>query len=343
MTDAPGVLLVNLGTPSAPTPRAVGAYLREFLMDGRVIDIGTPMRAALVHGVIAPLRSPKSAEAYRAIWTEAGSPLLTHSQALADAVAHARPQYRVQLAMRYGEPSMQAGLAELRRQGCTSIVLAPLYPQFAASTTGSTLERAYALAAKTWNPIDLRTVEPFYDNPDYLDALARSCEAATRRCGHLLLSFHGVPERHLHKSDPTGEHCLREGCCDAIGPHNARCYRAHCFATARGVAERLGLAPDAFTISFQSRLGRARWTEPSTETVLHELAQRGVHNLAVACPAFVVDGLESLEEIGMRGKELFTAAGGQRFELIPCLNQNPDWVEALCGRIDAAAGVTRGD
>jgi len=335
-----GVLLVNLGTPDAPHAPEVRRYLREFLSDPRVLDISPIGRWLLLNLIILPLRPARSAEAYQKIWTAGGSPLLTHSRDLCERVRAALPDLEVELAMRYGNPSIRAGLAALRDRGCERIVVFPLYPQYAASSTGSSLEAVYREAAKLWNTPYLSVVPPFYEDPGFIAAFAEvgAPVLAELRPDHVLYSFHGLPERHMHKSDVSGSHCLRsEHCCDALVAANRHCYRAQCHATARALTARLGLAPEATTISFQSRLGRAVWIRPYTDVVLPELARRGVKRVAVFCPAFVADCLETLEEIGMRAEADFKAAGGEALRLIPSLNAHPSWVGAAVDLIRETA------
>jgi protoporphyrin/coproporphyrin ferrochelatase len=340
-----GVLLVNLGTPDAPESGPVRRYLREFLSDPRVLDINPVGRWALLELVILPRRPAESAAAYRKIWLEEGSPLLVYGQALAEGVrARLDPDhYRVELAMRYGEPSIDAGLGRLRAAGCDHLVVVPLYPQYASSSTGSTVEAVYRSAARHWNTPFVTVVPPFYDDPRFIGAF----EAVTRpvlddlQPDHVLFSFHGLPERHVLKSDETTRHCLRsETCCGRIIDANRNCYRAQCFATARALASRLSLADDDYTISFQSRLGRAVWIRPYTDHLLAELPGRGVRKLAVVCPAFVADCLETLEEIGIRANADFQAAGGEQLRLVPSLNAEPAWVDAVVGFVrDAQYGA----
>lgn len=351
-----GLLLANLGSPEAPTTPAVRRYLREFLLDGRVIDIPAPLRALLVGGIIAPFRAPRSAHAYATVWTPEGSPLLANSRRLARAVeAELGPQWRVALGMRYGEPSLAQALDDLVSQGCDRVRVLPLYPQYATATVGSTLAAVYRLAARSWNTPALSAVAPFHDDPRYLDAVADSGRAIVdehRGRGHVVFSFHGLPERHLEKSraetarlssacagekfpssagvEPGTAECLRrDGCCDVIGPCNRFCYRAQCLATARGVAARLGLDAGEWSASFQSRLGRGTWIRPYTEEVLRELGARRAGTLVVFSPAFVADCLETLEEIGERGRRTYREAGGEDLVLVPSLNDRPGWVRLV--------------
>lgn len=339
MSARPGVLLLNLGTPDAPTPPEVRRYLREFLSDPRVIDINPVGRWLLLELVILPTRPRKSAEAYAKIWGEQGSPLLHNGQALREAVSERLPEIPVVLGMRYGNPSIAAGLDELHALGCDHVVVLPLFPQYASSSTGSAAEKVYREAGKRWNTPFVTVVPPFYDDLRFVEAFAQVGQPVldALRPDHVLMSFHGLPERHMRKSDPTGQHCLQaEGCCEKIVDANRNCYRAQCFATARALAGRLGLPPPQWSVSFQSRLGRDPWIKPYTDERLVELAAQGVRRMAVFCPAFVADCLETLEEIGMRAQADFQAAGGERLELVPSLNAHPAWVDAVVGLLHDA-------
>lgn len=332
-----GILLVNLGTPDAPRTAQVRRYLREFLGDPLVIDIPGPLRWLLVNGIIAPFRSPKSAEAYGKVWTERGSPLLYHSLDLRDRMREALDGVSVELAMRYGRPSIQAGLASLVESGCERVLSAPLYPQYAWSSTRSTVEAVQRAAARGSAPVELDFLPAFYEHPRFLEAFAAVGAPVLRELepDHVLFSFHGLPERHLTKADPGGGHCLVQGdCCDRIVEANRDCYRAQCFATARGLRERLGLERKDCTIAFQSRLGRTPWIQPFTDEVVEQLAAGGTKRLAVFCPAFVADCLETLEEIGMRARDEFRAAGGEELRLVPSLNANAAWVEGLAAILE---------
>lgn len=333
-----GILLVNLGTPDAPHTAEVRRYLREFLGDPRVLDMNPLGRFLLLNLVILPFRPAKSAEAYEKIWTPEGSPLLVYGRALAAGLARTFPEAEVVLAMRYGNPSLADGLAKLRAAGCDRVVVVPLYPQYASSTTGSTLEAVYEAAGGAVNTPFLQVVPPFYDDPAFLDAFAAQGRATLAELApdHVLFSFHGLPESHVRKADETGRHCLASAdCCAAITAANRNCYRAQCFATARGIAAHLDLGPegDRWSVAFQSRLGRVPWIRPYTDERIHALAAAGCKRLAVYCPAFVADCLETLEEIGLRGLETFREAGGERLALVPSLNAAPEWVGALAGLI----------
>ena len=335
-----GLLLVNLGTPDAPTVPAVRRYLREFLWDHRVIDIHPVARAALLYLIILPTRPRRSAAAYRAIWGERGSPLRFHSEDLAAAVAARLGQgWRVELAMRYGQPALAPALRRFVEDGVRRVVVMPLYPQYASSSTGSTLEAIFSAAARMIAPPALVVTPAFYDHPGFLDAQARLAAPRVEGADHVLFSFHGLPERHVMATDHTGAHCLASGtCCDAIVAANAACYRAQCFATAQGLARRLGLSEGRWSVSFQSRLGRDPWIKPYTDHALVALAEAGVRDLAVICPSFVADCLETVEEIGIRAVADFTAAGGERLRRVPCVNSEPDWADAVAELARSAAG-----
>lgn len=336
-----GVLLVNLGSPEAPTPRAVRRYLREFLGDPRVLDMPALPRRLLLETAILPTRPRASAAAYEKIWTPEGSPLLVHGRALRDALAKRLGEgFAVELAMRYGVPAIPPALDRLTRADCRKIVVLPLFPQFAAASTGSALEAVYRAAGARWNTPPLEVVDSFYDDPGFIAALAAVAREIPdeRRPDHLLLSYHGLPERQIRRSDPGGAHCLASNtCCDAIGPGNRACYRAQCVATSRALARALGIRDEDWTLSFQSRLGRIPWIRPYTDEVLPFLRDRGVERLAVLCPSFVADCLETLEEIGIRAREQWLALGGEDLALVPCLNAHPAWVDAIQSWIERRA------
>jgi len=330
MTDH-ALLLVNLGSPASTSVADVRRYLNQFLMDPYVIDLPWPVRRLLV-SLILIKRPEQSAHAYASIWWAEGSPLVVLSQRLQQAMTAQWHHGPVALAMRYGEPSIETSLLRLVAQGHKRITLAPLYPQFADSTTTTVIEEARRVLRDKHLDVQLSVLQPFYDQPEYLDALVATAKPHLQQdYDHLLLSFHGLPERHLKKVDPSGQHCLRnEDCCKNASPQVlATCYRAQCLRTAQAFAERMGLPDGKWSVSFQSRLGRAKWIEPYTETRLDELAGMGVKKLLVMCPAFVADCIETLEEIGDRGKEQFREAGGEELVLVPCLNDDPRWAHAL--------------
>jgi ferrochelatase len=329
MTDH-ALLLINLGSPASTSVADVRRYLNQFLMDPYVVDLPWPLRRLLV-SLILIKRPEQSAHAYSSIWWEGGSPLIVLSRRLQQAMQPHWPHGPVELAMRYGEPSIETVLNRLVAQGVRKVTLAPLYPQFADSTTTTALEEVRRVVREQNLTLQFAELPPFYAEPEYLDALVASARPHLEQdFDHLLLSFHGLPERHLHKLDPSG-HCLKGAdCCRTASPEVlAHCYRAQCLRSAELFAERAGLPAGKWSVSFQSRLGRAKWIEPYTETRLDELAKAGVKKLLVMCPAFVADCIETLEEIGDRGREQFQAAGGEQLVLVPCLNDHPQWVEAL--------------
>ena len=335
-------LLVNLGTPRAPTAAAVRRYLRQFLSDPRVIDLPAGLRHLLVHLVIAPLRAPRSAAAYRRIWTEEGSPLLVHSRRLLAAVrARLGEGFAVELAMRYGEPSLDAAFDRLCEAGVREIRVLPLYPQWAASTSGSVAAKLYELAARRWDPPHVAVLPPFFDDAGFLEATAatidRVLDAAPVEA--VVCSYHGLPERHLHRSAPDHAPCtVNADCCGRIGDHNRRCYRAQCLETTRRLAARLGHRSVRWIDAFQSRMGPDRWVGPSTAEVLDRLAAEGVRHVAVACPSFVADCLETLEEIGIAARERFLAAGGASFHLVPAVNDSPVFADAVARMLAGTTG-----
>lgn len=327
-----GILVVNLGTPDSTQTADVRRYLKEFLSDPRVLDMNPIARWLLLTFVILRSRPAESGHAYKTIWTDRGSPLLLHSQDLVEALKQKLPDREIVLAMRYGNPSIEAGLDALAKAQIDRLVVAPLYPHYASSSTGTVLDMVYKLSAERWNVPNIQVLTPFYDEPGFIEAWAAICKATFESFepDHILFSYHGLPERHVQKSDPTGQHCLAsKGCCDVIVHANRHCYRAQCYATTRALTPHLGLDDTNHTVAFQSRLGKDPWIQPYTDLVLTELASRGVKRLAVVCPAFVADCLETLEEIGIRAKEDFIAAGGDDLVLVPSLNAEPLWVDAL--------------
>ena len=336
-----GVLLVNLGSPEAPTPDAVGPYLKEFLMDPEVVDIPAVLRWILVHVLIVPRRAKASAALYQKIWTEDGSPLLANSRAFTNAVAEEfeNANLRIALGMRYGKPSIQSALEDLEPQKLDRLIVFPLYPQYAQSSTltvkNKVREVIRALPGSIPEP---EWIEPFYHDACYIEAVRAVSEGPLKDFDPdlALFSFHGVPERHLKREHAT---CLATpGCCDQITEVNRNCYRAQCIATARSVAEALEIPSERYTVAFQSRLGRTPWIQPFTDHVIQALPGRGIKRLAVLSPSFVADCLETLDEIENRERERFLAAGGDELILIPSLNSDPAWVQAAAGMIRGAIG-----
>ena len=339
-----GVLLINLGTPDAPTPAAVGRYLREFLMDPYVINLPRPLRWFLVNVIIVPRRKVPSANLYRNIHWADGSPLLVNTRELAGAVArelaHRDDAYEVEFGMRYGNPSIASALKKLLTANVSKVIVAPLYPQYAESSFETAIVETRRVAGELGRAQALSVLPPFYDQPDFISAATQSIAENLNQesADHVLFSFHSLPVKQVQRLDRSRQHCsVKADCCAEIIEVNRNCYRAQCVFTARAIARELGLAADAYTISFQSRLGRAQWLGPATEDVLRSLAARGIKKLAVCCPSFVADCLETLEEIGIRGRKIFLDAGGQQLKLIPALNAHPIWVETLANWVEAAA------
>lgn len=324
------LLLMNLGSPKSPKAEDVKPYLKQFLMDPYVIDLPWPVRRLLV-AMILIKRPEASAHAYQSIWWNEGSPLVVLSERLQKMMELHWQHGPVALAMRYGEPSIESVLLGLKKQGVEQVTLAPLYPQFAESTVTTALEEVKRVVKLHGLSFKFKLLEPFYNQPRYLHALVSSAQEAMKQdFDHLLFSFHGIPERHIYKLVKDNQHNLQATHSSQIDQkHIDVCYRTQCLKTAELFAEQAGLASDKWSVSFQSRLGRTKWIEPYTDMHLDELAAKGVKRLLVMSPAFVADCLETLEEIGIRGREQFLAAGGTSFELIPCLNDTPSWVVAL--------------
>lgn len=329
---------MNLGSPNSTQVKDVRRYLHEFLMDERVIDMPYLSRLLLVKGLIVPFRAPRSAAAYRSIWTKEGSPLTVISRQLEKAVQQ-QVKEPVALAMRYGHPAPWTAYDELLQKvpDLEEVVLVPLYPHYAMSSYETAVEYAKEIHAKKKYKFRLTIIPPFYNEPVYLHALAESIRPFLQQeYDQILFSYHGIPERHVKKSDPTSSHCLQvNDCCNVDSPAHATCYRHQCFTTTRLTAEMLGIAANKYKLSFQSRLGRDPWLQPYTAERLTQLPGEGVKKLLLVCPAFVSDCLETLEEMGVEGKEIFLHAGGESFTLIPCLNIHPLWVKAIAGYVQA--------
>ncbi len=328
MSSDTGVLLINLGSPDSTAVSDVRRYLAEFLMDPCVIDSPWPVRAMVVYGLILPRRPKESAEAYHKIWTAEGSPLVATSRGLR-ARLEKELGLPVELAMRYRLPTAAAALVQLRERGVKRVALVPLFPHFAMSSFETAVRHVEAESRRVTPGLRISTAPPYFADPGYIRALAHTVdEALAGGYDHLLFSFHGIPERHLRKSDPTGRHCLTcEDCCRTPSPAHATCYRAQCFQTVEAVVAATGV--QRYSVSFQSRLGRDPWLKPYTDFEIPRLAREGVNRLFVICPAFVADCLETIEEIGMRGRDSFLESGGRDFAQIPCLNERDDWVKAL--------------
>lgn len=337
-----GILLMNLGSPDSTAVPDVRRYLREFLMDGRVLDSAFPVRWFVVNCLILPRRPKESAHAYTAIWTREGSPLVVTSRRVQQ-LLQARLSVPVELCMRYQSPTPEVALASLQRQGVTDVHLIPLFPHYAMSSFETAVVRVQETVAGSFPGMRLTSERAYYRQPEYIAALVAS--AAPYLAGdydHFLFSYHGIPERHLRKSDPTGNHCLvAKECCAGEHPAHEFCYRAQCFKTTELFVREAGVPKGKWSIAFQSRLGRDPWLKPYTDFELERLARDGTKRLLVMCPAFVSDCLETLEEIGIRGKHAFEQAGGTSLQLIPCMNEHPRWIGALetMARRFAGSGV----
>ncbi len=326
------IVLMNLGSPDSTELKDVKKYLTEFLMDERVIDKSYLARTLLVKGLIVPFRSPKSAEAYKSIWTPEGSPLIVLTKQLQSAVQK-QLDVPVEIAMRYGNPSATYALDKLYKENpqLEEVILFPLYPHYAMSSYETAVEDVKAVHEKNQYPFKLATIKPYYNNDLYIDALAESIKPFLQQeFDKILFSYHGVPVRHIIKGDVTGCHCLKvNDCCHTASPAHKYCYRHQTIVTTEMVAAKLNLPKQKIEQTFQSRLGRDPWLEPFTSARLEQLPKEGVKKLLVACPAFVSDCLETLEEIAEEGKHTFLQAGGESFTMIPCLNIHPAWVSAV--------------
>jgi ferrochelatase len=327
------VLLINLGSPRSTSVPDVKSYLREFLTDERVIDQAF-VRKVIVPSIILNTRPRKSAEAYSSIWTDEGSPLIAISQRQA-ALLREKISQPVYVAMRYAEPSIEATLRQMVADGHRQIFVVPLYPQYAMSS----YETVVVKVTECWQAIDpqldIQFMQPFYHDPAYLDILAASIARELPDDNEMLIfSFHGIPERHLRLSDPSHAHCLCvKDCCERPSPAHATCYRHQCFTTVKEVVKRLNLPGDRYFTSFQSRLGRDPWLTPFTDRTIERFAREGIRKMRVVCPAFVTDCLETLEEIAEEAKEIFIDAGGEDFGQIPCLNDDPAWIDYLAASV----------
>ncbi|GEP91951.1 ferrochelatase [Chitinophaga terrae (ex Kim and Jung 2007)] len=327
-----GIVLMNLGSPDSTAVPDVKRYLIEFLMDKRVIDYPWLFRKILIEGIIVPRRAPKSAEAYASIWWEEGSPLIVLTKQLQKAVQNDM-EIPVQIAMRYGNPSPEVAYNNLLKENpnLKEVIVLPLYPHYAMSSYETAAVYAEEVHKKKKYKFKLSIIPPFYDEPDYINAMAESMRPYLQQdYDYVLFSYHGVPERHIYKGDITGAHCLKvNDCCHVASPAHKYCYRHQVTVTAELVARQLGLPREKWGISFQSRLGREEWIKPYTANVLETLPSEGKKRLLVVCPAFVSDCLETLEEIAVEGKHTFLNSGGESFTMIPCLNIHPLWVKAV--------------
>jgi protoporphyrin/coproporphyrin ferrochelatase len=331
------VLLVNLGSPDSPSVADVRRYLAEFLGDERVLDApAQPLRWLLLHGIILRTRPAKSAHTYASVWTPEGSPLVVTSRSVRQKLAAALgPEVPVALAMRYGRPSIGAVIGQLAGGGVDELLLIPQYPHYAMSSWETVVVKVRAEVARLAPRLRMETVQPFYADADYIEAMyTRMQPALARPYDHLLFSYHGLPVRHLRKADSSRAHCtLVPDCCTTCSPAQATCYRAQITRTTQLLARRAGLDPARYSISFQSRLVGEPWLQPYTDHELKRLPAEGRKRLLVMTPAFTADCLETLEEIRIAGRATFLQAGGESFEHIPCLNDHPAYIDFLAGRV----------
>lgn len=331
-----GVLLVNLGSPESPTAKDVKPYLDEFLMDKYVIDVPFLLRALLVRGIILQTRPKKSAEAYARIWTSEGSPLIVISKKMHQKVQQL-VNVPVALAMRYGTMTIQKGLQELKNQGVTEVMLLPLYPQHAMASTTTILVLAEELRQKYFPEMTITNVPAFYNKPDFIEALANSIKKHLEgfEYDHLLFSYHGIPKRHIRKTDVTKSHCKIDGsCCNTPSPAHEFCYRHQCYETTKQVVKLLGIPEGKYSQTFQSRLAGDKWLTPYTDVEINKMPEQGIKKLAVVTPAFVADCLETLEEIAMEANEQFLHHGGEKFLAVPCLNDEDEWCGVVANWIE---------
>lgn len=319
-----GLLIINLGTPNHANSKAVREYLSEFLTDKRVIDLPAFLRYLLVYCFILPFRTRQSTHAYQSIWSEQGSPLLRHSQHLVKQLqAILDTEFKISLGMRYGKPSIKTALDELKE--CDFITVLPLYPQYSSAATGSSIEEVMRLISLQEVIPSLHIIRDFYQHPSYIKAQAALIKSHLGENQHLLLSYHGIPERQINKS---GCKIVCKETCPPISDTKG-CYKAQCHETSLLLATELQLSNNQYSTAFQSRLGKTPWIKPYTDEVLIDLAAKGIKNLAISCPSFVADCLETLEEIGIRAKEQWLGLGGKQFTLIPCMNDSAEWVQAI--------------
>lgn len=332
-----GVLLINLGTPDHSDPRSVRRYLTQFLNDARVIDLPFFVRWPLVNLLIVPSRYKKTAHAYQQIWNEEGSPLLSFSQkfktALADKLGS---QFQVEIGMRYGNPSIASAIKKLKEQ-CDSVITLPLFPQYSSAATGSAIAEFNQQMAKEWNIPAITIKNDFYADAGFIKAYAQVINEhlKDKKIDLLLFSYHGLPERHIHKSQCVSQ-CNKNQSCPLMTENNRYCYRAQCYATSQAIAKELQLANDQFFVSFQSRLGRTPWIKPYTDLILSTLIERGIKHIAMVSPSFVADCLETLEEINIRTRAAWHKLGGETFTFIPCLNHSPAWVDAVAEMVTSS-------
>ena len=328
-----GVLLINLGTPDSPKVRDVRKYLREFLNDPRVIDVNPILRMILVNGIIVPTRGPKSAKEYKKLFKigNGSSPLLTSGLNLTEKVRKiSHNQFETHLAMRYGNPSMDKVLAEMRLKNYDQIIIFPLYPQYASATTGSITEKAFKIISKWWAIPEIKIIGQFYDDYRYLECVKnRTEEFDLNSYDHILFSYHGIPERHVDKIYLDGKPCKDHNCEKEVNYTNKLCYKATCFGTSRHLAKILELKEDQYSTTFQSRLGKNPWLQPYTDQTVEKLGKKGMKKVLVFSPAFVADCLETILEISEENQEIFEENGGEKLDFVPSRNDGEDWAKCV--------------
>lgn len=327
-----GILLVNLGTPDSPSVKDVRSYLVQFLMDSRVIDIPYVNRFLLVNGIIGPFRAPKSAKVYEQVWTKEGSPLKVYGYAVERMLQEqVGEEYVVRLAMRYKNPSIPDVLAEMQKMNLSSLQVIPFFPQYASATTGSIYEEVMRVLKDWQNLPQLSFVNQFFDHPLFVKAFADLGKKymEIEQYDHFVFSYHGLPERQIHKADISGNQCKLSTCCNTMTERNQFCYRAQCFATTRLLTEALDIPSDKISNCFQSRLGKEPWVQPYTEDVVKELASKGVKKVLAFSPAFVADCLETTIEVGEEYRDMFLEEGGERWDLVESLNDSQIWIDIL--------------
>lgn len=325
-----GVLLINVGTPNEPTIKSVKEYLKEFLLDPDVIDIPAPLRHLLVRGIILRVRPKKIAPLYKKIWMEEGSPLRVYSDRITKSLESSLEDIEFEFSMRYGNPSIYDALMRLKDRGVQELLILPMFPHYAQATTESSLKHTYKQLKKiNWNP-QIIEMGHFETDEEYVVPLANSINSQLDDDTHLLFSYHGLPVSHVKRIDSSKKHCQKiDDCCSIKSDANSLCYGHHCMETTKIVVGLLGLDNDRWSMSFQSRIGPVKWLEPSTMNKVEELVKQGVKKLAIVAPAFLADGLETLEELDIGIREHFISLGGKELTVIKCLNDNPDWVEGL--------------
>ena len=335
-----GILLMNVGTPDAPTKKSVKSYLREFLLDPDVIDLPAPIRHLLVRGIILRTRPKKIAPRYQSIWMDEGSPLRVYTQRMCDSLELNLKGVVCEVGMRYGNPSIRMGLEKLREKGVDKLLLAPLFPHHAQATTQSSLKQAYKqLEMIKWNP-EIVELAPFPSEYEFINPLVKSLKSQIKEGMHLLFSYHGLPISHIKRGDLSGEHCQKvNNCCNQDVRGNSMCYARHCMMTTISVVEELGLKEEDWSISFQSRLGPTKWLEPSTIKKVEDLAINGKKRVFIISPSFLADGLETLEELNIEIRNHFMDHGGEELIVGGCLNDDPLWVEGLSSLVSKALNL----